>query len=101
MRDLFDQLLREGEHGLEKLVSERRQENVDLEFKEKADPSSGQITRQDKNNLAETLSAFSNSMGGLVVWGIEARKSLEGIDCATERKPIFQIERDSNQTYRG
>ena len=93
MRDLFDQLLREGENGIERLVLERRQENVDLEFKEKADPSSGEISRQDKHNLAETLSAFSNSMGGLVVWGVKARKNLEGVDCATERKPIIQIEK--------
>jgi predicted HTH transcriptional regulator len=39
------------------------------------------------------LSAFSNSIGGLILWGIVARKDDDGVDCATDRQPIANIER--------
>jgi hypothetical protein len=93
MRDLYDQLLAAGEAGIAQLVSERRQENVSLEFKTKANPTAGEPTREDRQNLAIALSAFSNSMGGLIVWGISANKDAEGVDCATGLQPIASIER--------
>jgi predicted HTH transcriptional regulator len=46
-----------------------------LEFKQKADATNGELAKVDRRNLAEVLSAFSNSMGGLIVWGIEAKKN--------------------------
>jgi hypothetical protein len=93
MRDLYDQLITAGEPGIAQLVSERRQENVSLEFKTKANPAAGEPTREDRQNLAIALSAFSNSMGGLIVWGLSANKDADGVDCATGLQPIASIER--------
>ena len=75
MRELFEELVQEGEKGIDKLLLERRQESVDLEFKEKTDASNGEPGRDDRRNLAKILSAFSNSMGGLVVWGVKQGKT--------------------------
>ena len=93
MRDLYDQLVAAGEPAIAQLVSETRQENVALEFKTKANPSTGEPTREDRQNLARALSAFSNSMGGVIVWGISANKDDDGVGCATEFQPIASIER--------
>jgi hypothetical protein len=93
MRDLYDQLLAGGEVAIAQFVSERRQERVSLEFKTKANPASGEPTREDRKNLGIALSAFSNSMGGLIVWGIAAARGEDGVDCATELQPIAVIER--------
>lgn len=42
----------------------------------------------DKKNLAKALSGFANSSGGLIVWGLNARKNSKKIDCACEVKEI-------------
>jgi hypothetical protein len=93
MRDVYDQLVAEGETAIEQLVADRQQENVALEFKTKSDASDGEPNRDDRRNLGIVLSAFSNSMGGVLVWGIRAAKDADGVDCATELRPITGIER--------
>src|SRR5713226_5904343 len=93
MRDLCDQLVAEGEPAVAQLVAERRQENVALEFKTKANHATGEPNRDDRLNLGIELSAFSNSMGGLIVWGVSAKKDADGVDCATALEPIAEIER--------
>lgn len=65
MRALFEQIEREGFAAIEQAVAERQQENVGLDFKEKADASNGRLTRDDRQVLAENLSALANSAGGL------------------------------------
>lgn len=98
MRDLFDELLADGEAAFKRLVAEQQQEFVELEFKTKADATHGAYERHDKQNLAKELSAFSNSMGGLLVWGIDARNNADGIDCAVSLFPIAEIDRFKAQT---
>jgi predicted HTH transcriptional regulator len=93
MPNLFDALIRDGEAGLVALVDERRQEDVQLDFKSKADPSRGSANDEDKRTLAEALSGFANSAGGLLIWGIDARKGADQVDCAQSLKPIAEIER--------
>jgi hypothetical protein len=93
MRDLYDQLIADGEASIAQLVSERRQENVSLEFKTKSNSATGELNRDDRRNLGIALSAFANSMGGLVVWGVRAEKNTDNVDCATEVQPIAEIER--------
>ena len=45
----------------------------------------------DKRNFACALSGFANSSGGLIVWGVDARKNSEQIDCAVGLKPIDKV----------
>src|SRR5438270_2240995 len=100
MRELFQELVADGELALQRLVAERRQEAVDLDFKTKADPSKATLGDDDRRVLGRTLSAFSNSMGGVIVYGVDARKNADGIDCATELQPIIEIERFKNEVVR-
>jgi len=41
--------------------------------------------------FAEALSGFANSDGGIIVWGIEARKNSQGIDYAFGKKLIMPL----------
>lgn len=67
-------------------MSVGQEENLLLDFKtiNRADLTHA----DDKRNLAKALSGFANSSGGLVVWGIEARRNPNGIDCATGKREI-------------
>ena len=67
-------------------VSERRGEDLRLDFK---------ITPNNFGNaderkvLAKTISAFANSSGGLIVWGIDARRDKgDDVDCAQDAVPL-------------
>ena len=93
MRDLFGTLLAGGEAAIEKLVADQLNENVELEFKTKSDPTNGQFNNDDKKNLAKELSAFSNSMGGLLIWEVVAEKDADGIDRAVRTARISEIDR--------
>lgn len=94
MRQLFEEICRDGESVLARLVSERRQESTDLDFKTKQDPSKGGASRDDLQTFGRILSAFSNSMGGLLIWGVDARKDPnDEVDCAANLIPIQEIER--------
>jgi hypothetical protein len=72
-------------------IASGREEDVQLDFKtiSRADLSS----RDDRKNLAIAVSGFANSSGGLIVWGVDARPNREGIDCASEAKPINDVPR--------
>jgi hypothetical protein len=75
--------------SIEEYISQRQEENLQLEFKtiSRADLSS----RDDRKNLASTMSAFANSGGGLIVWGVVAGKNSRGVDCANGRQEIAPL----------
>lgn len=100
MKELFDQIVDEGSPAIDRLVTERFQENVELEFKTKSNSDTGDLSKDDRKNLGILLSAFANSMGGLIVWGVGARKNDDGVDCANEPIPIKQLEKFKNEIER-
>lgn len=100
MTKIFEDLVRGGIASILKLVTDKQQENVELDFKSKRDPGTPIYETADKNHLGETLSAFANSMGGVLIWGIDARKDDEGIDCACATKPIVNIDRFKSDMQR-
>jgi hypothetical protein len=55
-------------------------EHLQLDFKT---VNSALLNRDDRMSLACALSGFANSSGGLIVWGVDARKNGDGVDCAT------------------
>ena len=65
----------------------QQEEHLTLDFKTINNPKL--TNNDDKRNLAKSLSGFANSSGGIVVWGVEAKKNNQGIDCATK---IIEIE---------
>jgi hypothetical protein len=74
---------------LHDFVEQRRQEDLYLDFKLVGDP---ELKRDDRRNFACALSGFANSSGGIVVWGVDARKNEDGVDCAVALGEIDQIE---------
>jgi hypothetical protein len=64
---------------LREYVARKQEENLHLEFKRVSNPD---LTSNDKKHLARMMSAFANSAGGLIVWGVDARR-IDGIDCAS------------------
>ncbi len=98
MRNLFEKLRNGGEKAVEELVRQGVHEKVELEFKTKSDPSHGRYSNDDKKNLAKELSAFSNSMGGLLVWGVVAKKDANDIDRALATARISDIDRFRSDT---
>ena len=91
------ELLREefkqgGWGAIRRLVEERREESIHLEFKEKSSPDRIGMTDDDKKNLASRVSGFANAEGGLIIWGVKGRRGTDGIDCAQEIVPISSID---------
>jgi hypothetical protein len=83
---LFEQNLAEGEAGIARIVAERQEEHLNLDYKLSAGDN-GQMERDDRKSLAEALSGFGNSDGGVIVWGVEAKR-VDGIDAAVDLKPV-------------
>ena len=88
--NLFERLVADGEALLQQMKAVRTPETVDLEFKRKARPENGDFERGDKQALGQTLSAFANSAGGVLIFGVKAAK-VDGVDCVQDLEPIANI----------
>jgi hypothetical protein len=66
------------------------QEDIFLDFKE-SHGTNGALLEDDKAHFSKAASGFAHQEGGVLVWGIEARKGEGGVDEATELKPIANI----------
>jgi len=73
--------------AIDVFLTDRQEEHIHLDFK----TTNPQLGRDDRKNLAEAISGFSNSEGGLIVWGVEARQNQEGVDCACEKREISPL----------
>lgn len=82
---LFDSI---SAADLEQYIALKQEEHLHLDFK--TVKSASLASTDDRKNLAAAISGFANSSGGLIVWGIEARKNAEGIDCAAALAPVEQ-----------
>lgn len=74
---------------IENFVKNKQEEHLHLDFKlvNKSDLTH----RDDKKNFAKAMSGFANSSGGIIVWGVDAQKNDEQIDCAVELIPINDV----------
>lgn len=70
------------------MISEGREEDLYLEFKQKVDRRNGDLDVGDKRAFSKALSAFANADGGVLVFGIETAKGPEGVDRAASLKPL-------------
>jgi hypothetical protein len=61
---------------IQDFVKKSHEETLHLEFKTVT--RSDLSFRDDRKSLAIALSRFGNSDGGLVVWGVDARKNEQG-----------------------
>jgi hypothetical protein len=73
--DLFAELTSDGEAAIDRFISERRSEELFIDYKKSADDGTGtKLHRADRGNLAKAVSGFGNSEGGLVVWGVTCQQ---------------------------
>src|SRR5947208_1173697 len=85
LNEYYDQLTIQG---IETFVAVGQEEHVSLEFKTVGD---AELKKEgDKKHLAEAVSGFANSVGGLVVWGIATGK-VAGRDVASKLVPIATV----------
>lgn len=100
-RSLFNLFEQQGEDLINRMVKEGEQESLILDFKS-ARNESAPMQEDDRKTLAEAISGFSNSDGGLIVWGVDCRSgpTRDDPDQAQAVKPIKNLSRwlsDLNQ----
>jgi hypothetical protein len=92
LAETFDQLNWEA---IESYVRLGQEENLHLDFK--TVKNADMTATDDKRNLARGISGFANSNGGIIVWGVDARKNSDGVDCANKiaeiSKPALMVSR--------
>ena len=57
---------------IDKLISDQVQEDLHLDYKE-----SGAIHKTKKDDISKDVSAFANSDGGLLIYGVRERTSYQ------------------------
>lgn len=96
---LFHKLQEQGAGLIDQMVKEGQQESLFLDFKA-ARSDTAPMQEDDRKTLAEAISGFANSDGGIIVWGIDCRSVSDGPDEAQALKPISNLARwlsDLNQ----
>lgn len=86
---------------IEKMIQDKQEENLFLEFKTVNHPFFNNQNREfDYKNISEVISGFANSNGGIILWGIKAKKNSKNQDVASESKPIKELTRFLNTLNR-
>jgi len=84
--DIFERLVNEGEAVISEFIETRQAEELFLEFKQSADNGFGnKLHPTDRLRLAEAISGFGNSEGGVLVWGVECQ------EIATQKRPLVDV----------
>jgi len=96
MRELYEHLRDGGERAIEALRENRMEEDLQLEFKTKSSADRYGLSDDDKKSFGECLSGFSNSAGGLLIFGVLCRKGEDGVDCVQSLHPIIEIDRHAS-----
>jgi hypothetical protein len=78
MTELFERLRREGWAVVDEWLASQQEELLTLDFKQKRTPAVSTLEADDKATLAKAMSAFANTSGGVIVFGIEASKVVSG-----------------------
>jgi hypothetical protein len=92
-RHLFERLKTERWSVIDELVNEGTPETLHLDFKQKGrNGAPGKLDDDDRKNLAKTISAFANTDGGLIIFGIGTSPgSGSRPDCASSKVVISQL----------
>lgn len=76
---IFSEIKKKGLHLIDIWIHEKLREDLYLDFKCKSEPTHHKPMGDDRKNFSKGLSAFANSAGGLIVWGIKAPSSGIGV----------------------
>lgn len=93
--DIFEKLIYFGEDAIDEFIYERQTEELFLDFKQAASDGKSMRTLHpnDRRNLAKAISAFGNSEGGVLVWGVECARDLEIGDVAKAKVKVKNVHR--------
>lgn len=84
-----------GQPEIERLIGSA-EEGLHLEFKQTYDRSGHKLSRDDRRNIARTISGFANADGGVLALGFDARKNPEGADVLNAAHPYDDVDRIYN-----
>jgi hypothetical protein len=70
-----------------------KQEDIFLDFKERDSRwrSSDRMSDDEKRLFSKAASGFAHQEGGILVWGVEAKKDPYGVDQASSLKPFQNV----------
>lgn len=91
-KDLFNTITKQGIVYIDDLIANKTSENYYLDFKltEANDYTSRRnLFDSDKKNYSKCISAFGNSEGGVIIWGVKTGSS--DTDYATGKEPIKNV----------
>src|SRR5579871_4078524 len=92
--DIFERLQKDGEKAIDEFIMTQQSEEMFLDFKRSANNGDGTVlSDKDRNNLAKAISGFGNSEGGVIVWGIECKRDIDGADIPKAKFPIKNVKR--------
>lgn len=90
VRELFTEIVDGREPLLRQWLADKMGESSILDFK-LASKRCAPLDKYDREHLAEALSGFANSEGGVIVWGVDCKK-VDDIDCIQRLVPINMAE---------
>src|SRR5437870_5112237 len=91
--DLYRRLREQGESVIDEFISERKAEELFLDFKGSANDGDPKFHHNDRARLAKAISGFGNSEGGVLVWGVECEYDEKLGDVPTGKRPIVNPKR--------
>jgi hypothetical protein len=96
----YEDIERRGEQALIEAIDQGLPEGLTLDYKisHPRNPlfeGNGSLSRKGRELIAEAVSAFANSAGGLLVIGVEC-KQLDGVDRPTRLVPVSNFARTSS-----
>jgi hypothetical protein len=95
---LYARLVESGVDGIEDLIAQREVEGEILDFK-RLKNNTVPMHRDDIVNYSIAVSGFSNATGGIIVWGIDARRGNDGIDGASKKERISGLNHFVSELY--
>ena len=93
--DIFQKLVYFGEDAIDEFIVNLQTEELFLDFKQAVSVKSNNnsLHRDDRKNLAKGISAFGNSEGGVIVWGVECSRDMEIGDVAKAKVKVKNVHR--------
>ncbi|OKP91825.1 hypothetical protein A3844_01550 [Paenibacillus helianthi] len=89
---LFDQFNELGLRLLNKMKEDKQEEGLFLDFKNLSAPHIPGAGKTEREKYAQAISGYSNSSGGIIVWGIDCRSlGKELPDVFNDMKPIKNL----------
>lgn len=93
--DIFEKLIYFGEDAIDEFIMNRQTEELFMDFKQAVSDgkSMRSLHQNDRRNLAKAISAFGNSEGGVLVWGVECSRDIELGDVAQAKVKVKNVHR--------